>query len=255
MNSLNIISARVSPPPSPAPSRTNSLSALGLAVRSGDDEHEHPSKDRYNESIAAGERNALSERQSGEYAAGIPPTDEHDCAIDEDTPLLSYGETKEISPRGTLWHILPRRIASTFINSLRWVLSTLAAPGVYLIACLYDENGRFAPLRQLRMLFGGPGASRTQKGSSDAYEEPAVEEKGAHGAGNGTSHGDPGGTRFFGSSSSSSGLSSESESDRDRKEEGGRSTASSRHRPLQVAPRLRGDRPGTAVHTHKAPRR
>ncbi len=76
-------------------------------------------------------------------------------------PLLSHGEPKTASARSSIWHVAPRRIASSFINSIRWVLSTLVAPGAYLIAYLYDESGRFAPLLQLRKLFGVPhGNSR-----------------------------------------------------------------------------------------------
>ena len=245
MNSLNILSARVSPPPSPVPTRTNSLTTIGLAVRSDDENGEHEDGDACDEAAAAREKNALKaadHHHTDDFASKPHSTAEHDddddddYAPDEHTPLLSYGETKEIGPRGSLWHVIPRRIATTFINSLRWVLSTLAAPGVYLIACLYDENGRFAPGKQLRMLFGGPGARRRQrKMHADPYGEPAMEERGnTHESGHAVGgRRDGRSQRLHGSSSSSSGLSSESESDRERGEGpgsgGGGSSSSSTH--------------------------
>ncbi|KAH8893494.1 hypothetical protein GQ53DRAFT_763782 [Thozetella sp. PMI_491] len=233
MNSLNIISARVSPPASPTPTRTNSLSALGgLTVRSDDDEdddHEHAHGRAGDEPAAvASERDPAMTPGSDDYEAHVPPSDERDFDAGEDTPLLSYSESKEISPRGSLWHLLPRRIASTFINSIRWVLSTLAAPGVYLIACLYDEDGRFAPLLQLRKLFGGPSRN-TRKVALNAYGEPVVSEKGTDrtAGANGMRPGEARASRhrhFASGSSTSSGLSSESESDPDRREDGAHST-------------------------------
>jgi CTD nuclear envelope phosphatase 1 len=60
-------------------------------------------------------------------------------------------ENEFASPEPSEWHIV-RRISRTLLDSIRWVLSTLAAPGVYLIAFLYDESGNFAPLSQIRRL-------------------------------------------------------------------------------------------------------
>ncbi|KAK3681422.1 HAD-like domain-containing protein [Podospora appendiculata] len=226
MNSLNIISARVSPSASPAPTRTNSLSALSLAAVSSEERARDNNGDNTLSSLDEKERLTAEPDQ---YAADDrPASDEHDFAIHEGTPLLSSAETKDISPRGAPWVHLPKRIAATFINSIRWVLSTIAAPGVYLIACLYDEYGYFSPLVQLRKLFGLYGGN-TQKMAADYHEGMAVSEKG-HRSMDGTI--DPRAWRIRGSSgSSSSGLSSESESDLDpdrRRQGHGQETSSSR---------------------------
>ncbi|KAK3325768.1 HAD-like domain-containing protein [Apodospora peruviana] len=214
MNSLNIISARVSPSSSPAPTRTNSLSALGLAVSPDDDRP----RDGETPLGLNNEKGRLT-TEPDDLSGGNRTSDHNDYAvIDEDTPLLSHGQTKEVSPRGSRWTLLPKRIASSFINSIRFVLSTLAAPGVYLIACLYDENGTFAPLLQLKKLFGFYGGDVT-KMAVDYHEHMAMAEKdrqiGMDGSakGRGSRFGAMT-SRFVGASgSSSSGLSSESESD------------------------------------------
>jgi len=219
MNSLNIISARVSPTASPAPTRTNSLSALSLAVSPETDRSRRNSENALvtNEKLTAEPETFPTENAH---------TDDRDFAVDESTPLLSSPPTKEVSSRGPPWATLPKRIATTFLNSLRWMLSTLAAPGVYLIACLYDEAGNFAPFGQLRKLFGFYGGSPT-KMAMDYQEAEALSEKGRlHGA---HRRGDRG-SRLAGSSgSSSSGLSSESESDPDRDRQGGMRGGSGRH--------------------------
>jgi CTD nuclear envelope phosphatase 1 len=139
MNALNKIAARVSPHTTPAPTRTNSLSALGLAA--GSDDHERPSSD-----LIASEKNVSDEPES--YDDHVPA----DTEANEKTPLLNGESANEV--RSSIWHRIPRQIASGCINSLRWLLSTLAAPGVYLIALLYDPEGNFAPLLRLKRLFG-----------------------------------------------------------------------------------------------------
>ena len=75
---------------------------------------------------------------------------------DENTPLIPQKDMHGVSASSSLskWRSLPRRIAITVWNSIHWFLQTLAAPGVYLIACLYDEHGNFAPLGPFKYLFG-----------------------------------------------------------------------------------------------------
>lgn len=218
MNSLNIISARVSPTSSPVPSRSNSLGPLGLALTSEND------KEQNGESTLAVSDSDTLIAEPDEFPTQKPGS-EPDGDLDEKSPLLAHhGESKAFGARSSLWHLIPRRTASAIIDSIRWVLSTLAAPGVYLIACLYDEHGNFAPLLQLRKVFGVYQESRNSLGAD--YEEPmAADQKLGRGkfpATNvGESHGAAAGRRSRSPGSSSSGLSSESESDEARNAEGG----------------------------------
>ncbi|KAH6968358.1 NLI interacting factor-like phosphatase-domain-containing protein [Fusarium avenaceum] len=201
MNSLNILTARVSPPPSPGQSRSNSIGSIGIGLTSEDqDDNERPS----------GHETEPFPQDTIDESRFEP----ENKPADEDTPLL--GDTGETGSRGSWWHSIPRRIASSIIGSLRWVLATLASPGVYLIACFYDEYGNFAPFAQLGKLFGLHGNRHK------AMEEPdAISEK-EYGRTSGYRRLAPR-QRPVSSSSTSSGLSSESES------EGSRSGSLSRH--------------------------
>jgi len=233
MNSLNIITSRVSPPPSPVASRSNSISSLGLAVQSdnqrGGENAEKNDDDQDAETFPL-EKSAFEQRNN---AHGM------DLAT-EATPLI--GESKASGLRSTTWHSLPRCIAAGFINSLRWVLSTLAAPGVYLIACLYDEAGNFSPLLPLRRLFGLHGGNK--KLPTD-YPDTMNEKSGRQGS---TGYGGVAYSRPMGSSgSSSSGISSESESDADRH---GRDTSSRHSRSASASEEIAPARRSIRIKLH-----
>lgn len=218
MNSLNIISARVSPTSSPAPSRSNSLSHIDFATASNKEGH------------APADGGAIQSEPS-EFPFGDGNSMDYSRNIDEKTPLLEKGNFKEANVRSFSWHVYPARMANSFIISVRWVLSTIAAPGVYLIACFYDEQGSFAPLRQLKNLYGNYGGN-ARKLAVDYHENIAMNEKG--GPSRRVSQGSRGKTGrqpHSNSGSSSSGMSSESESDIGLRSKGRRrsSTASTRH--------------------------
>jgi CTD nuclear envelope phosphatase 1 len=197
MNSLNIITARVSPPPSPGPSRSNSFGPIGLTV----------------ESDEGLEADGLLDEKRGDCAVEDAPLPEKPAEANQDVESFEVPGEHVTSVRSTSWHALPRRIATSFINSIRWVLSTLAAPGVYLFAFLCDTSGAFAPFSQLKRLFGKYDNPKLAEGnsSSGTYDEKTGLNA-AQGAGYGTM---PSSRRVASSGSSSSGLSSESESDPD----------------------------------------
>jgi CTD nuclear envelope phosphatase 1 len=162
MNSLNIITTRVSPTSSPAPSRSNSLSHLGIAMAQDDDKPLPSVEDGQPESSST---EPFPEMTDTTY-------DEKTSDATEDTSLLS--ETKVSNKRSSWWHALPRNFASSILGSIRWVFVTLASPGVYLIACFCDANGNFAPWTRIKSLFGG-GRSRSSK-----LDDSAVTEKHGH---------------------------------------------------------------------------
>jgi CTD nuclear envelope phosphatase 1 len=67
----------------------------------------------------------------------------------EKAPLLGNGNEPVAKVAG--WRLVTKRVVNTLIESIRWVLSTLAAPGVYLVACFYDDR-QFSPLRPVRFI-------------------------------------------------------------------------------------------------------
>ncbi|KAI0851327.1 NLI interacting factor-like phosphatase-domain-containing protein [Daldinia vernicosa] len=210
MNSLNIISARVSPTSSPAPSRSNSLSHISLTVAQSDDNPTPPEEASPNEKCATTSESNDSTFSRENHLGNFP-------SADEKTPLLDKSDVKEANIRYYSWHVIPGRIANNLINSIRWVLSTIAAPGVYLVACFYDERGNFAPLRQFGNLFGIYGGD-ARKLVADYHESVALNEE-KQVSSKRPNQGSRGKHAFAASrpspssGTSSSGLSSESESD------------------------------------------
>lgn len=205
MNSLNILSARVSPQQTPAPSRSNSfgniLSSTTLTERRSSKE------------------DALNEKL--EEVRESLDTENEDNHSHEEAPLLSK-ETVEDGgqQQQSTWLAVPRRISMVILDSIRWFFSTLAAPGVYLIACFYDGKGSFSPFWSRResaaQKFGVSEKSSLvgQTNSKDAPTRRASATKNTRRS----------------QSSSSSALSSESESDRPMSEtDQSMSSSTSRH--------------------------
>lgn len=211
MNSLNIITARVSPSSSPTQSRSNSISSIGIGLASEDqDAHEKSGDNAVARDTEPFPEDTVDESRFDEKHG-----------VHEETPLLN--ETLDPSNRSSWWHTIPRTIASSIFGSLRWVLVTLASPGIYLVACFYDENGHFAPLAQLGKLFGVHKSKAAKSAIEDGYSTSEKDSygrsTGSHRSGYQTLAPRP----ALSSGSSASGLSSESES------EDSRSNSSSRH--------------------------
>ncbi|KFY31042.1 hypothetical protein V493_01454 [Pseudogymnoascus sp. VKM F-4281 (FW-2241)] len=126
--------------------------------------------------------------------------------IDEKVPMLEDRKADiQHRPRG--FAFFTKRIAVAFVNSVRWVVSAIMAPGFYIIACLYDHDGNFAPLFQVRRVSGYFWTGRMSldpvEGSSN--ERNALLEK----------HATSSRRSSIKNASLSSQLSSESESERD----------------------------------------
>jgi CTD nuclear envelope phosphatase 1 len=216
MNSLtNILAARVSPPQTPTTSRSNSHADL---------------------LSASGRRNSRDDalEEKLEDDSDVPAMDIlSDSAIHEDTPLLSK-EAESYPQAQSGWHKLPIRISTVVLESLRWMLSTLATPGIYLIAYLYDEGGKFAPFQQLQKLgipFASSGRQKSTSRGEATTQEDASRLKETNHQKRHSRRSSTQGARKPSSNSSSSGLSSESESDRElsHAENNSRALVASRH--------------------------
>lgn len=224
MNSLNILSARVSPPPTPGPSRSNSFG--NIFSTAGITESRKNSQDEQDDEKIGTEGTDEAVKQE---------RDEDKSSL-ETSPLLEKVEGTKHTSEQSGWSLIPARISFAFVESIRWISSTLTAPIVYLMACLYDERGNFAPFSQLRGLFYGGAARRASaqaSGSSLSADEKArnLGEKDVGRTASGSRRGTMRGKRAVSSNSSSSGLSSESESDleRSRGEVEQPASSSSRH--------------------------
>ncbi|ESZ97558.1 hypothetical protein SBOR_2105 [Sclerotinia borealis F-4128] len=195
MNSLNILSGRGSPPHSPSLSRSNSLGNVLAST-----------------TISESRKNSREELYS-EKPEGLDQEDAPDSNPDDDNSI--HERTPLLDKENTLYHTNEHvGIARRFYDSIRWVLFTFVAPGVYAIACLYDERGNFAPISQFRKLLGGTtgeSIAQTTRGS------PISESSSISGLANGKlSAAQISSSRGPTSPNFSSFISSESDSDNDR---------------------------------------
>lgn len=188
MNSLNILSARVigqTPPSSPTDNRQRSFSETRLTNAKSDSQPRRSTSLHIENGsdIVTGEKETRPV-DVGSGGSGIPEllgdrADEKTHLLLDDTSRISSPESKHYSFR-----LAARRLASALSGSLRRVLSTLTAPGVYIVNCFYDERGNlslFAPMRKLARILpkrnGGKSTVRAVGlfGSPDhQYQKPIL---------------------------------------------------------------------------------
>ena len=157
MNSLNILSSRVigqTPPSlSEKPPRPRSLSESGRG------------KER---EVFQPRRSASQHENAGFLVpAGrkVVPAVSHDAVKPEDednpefpnekSPLLpDERPVLKAGSKQSRLHLVAKRLVDALTKSLKWVLSTLAAPGVYVLTCFYNEEGNFSPLLPIHKMRG-----------------------------------------------------------------------------------------------------
>ncbi|KAK5171370.1 Nuclear envelope morphology protein 1 [Saxophila tyrrhenica] len=146
MNSLNIVSRlTTTPPPSPPRSRTSSLANANSSDGNGEQSSGRLDMGSIDEKLSG-----TGEKQAHEQGDADAPTKTEEDA-DEKTPLLADGEGagfKE-APGSRLWAI-PKRIGQAVIHGVQVVFTTITAPGRYVIACFYDDQGHFSAILPLR---------------------------------------------------------------------------------------------------------
>jgi CTD nuclear envelope phosphatase 1 len=175
MNSLNIISARVSP----APSRSNSYSALSSTGS--------PTIGR-RKSLGNAIEPPLEEDKEGEAQHDPPSNLEHeqDGSIDGEKPEHMDMDSQEGNPavlsdpqRASWYAFYPKRISSAFINGIRWVFGALLAPGFYIAAFFYDPEGNLAPFYQVqkfgRWVWGRKGPNPLAQEAAHMEKMPLLE--------------------------------------------------------------------------------
>lgn len=173
MNSLNIVSRlTTTPPESPPKSRSDSTTAADLT---GDE-----SSDSVNSGAELNPA-ALSAKLGRVKRNDPQQTDGPEEYVDEKTALLGGDRSSEkaqsTGEHRRTWQ-LPRRVAEAVLYGVKVVFTTITAPGRYVIACFYDENGHFSailPLKNLKNLM----SRRKRKAAMQvaAASEQKVEEK------------------------------------------------------------------------------
>ena len=164
MNSLNILSARVigsTPPQTPSSHRSRSYSDSNLKQNSTEKKQPKRSASQH---VKGGATDSLEEKDTNHTNEKVDEPEQVDPVpdVDEKTALLAEPEDAEPpskpSSKYTKLRLAVKKLVAAFTESLRWVLSTLASPGVYIVTGFYDEKGNFSPLLPIRKLGRGlPG--------------------------------------------------------------------------------------------------
>lgn len=96
---------------------------------------------------------------------------EEDEQLDEKTPLLGDNSSSNFAveskaPKST-FTVLLERLSGALIESARWIVTKALAPGVYIVALFYTDEGLFSPMAPVRRLLRhGAGKSKSKNASS-----------------------------------------------------------------------------------------
>jgi CTD nuclear envelope phosphatase 1 len=150
MNSLNILSSRVI---------GQSSSSSRRRSQSQDDKKRTPLPADFSKLRSYSENNfrsldpAEKSYDGGSSLADEPGEEDAAYDLDEKTPLLHEGhESGTLTARST-WRLITHRFLDAITETIKFILSTLAAPGVYLARFFQADDGRYsllAPVRRLR---------------------------------------------------------------------------------------------------------
>ncbi|KAL2011739.1 hypothetical protein VTN00DRAFT_4457 [Thermoascus crustaceus] len=155
MNSLNILSSRVigqSSSPSPPRHRSRSQGEIW----SGSPRSDLGKTRSYSEECLHSSDLFEKDSEDREDREDTPePTDGLDGVIhtfDEKTPLLRGLQRDGKLPAQTRLQLITQRLFEAIAETLKVILSTLAAPGVYAARCFRDDDGRYSPLAPVRKI-------------------------------------------------------------------------------------------------------
>lgn len=160
MNSLNILSSRViggsSNPPRP---RSQSQSEKRRATLPSDlAKFRSYSEDNF--------RTSFVSEKGYDGSASLANDDGEELAphLDENTPLLHDTQHDGTIVTKSTWRLLTKRIFQAITETIRFILSTLAAPGVYAAQCFQNEDGHYSLLAPVRKIWGTSTDSRNRSG-------------------------------------------------------------------------------------------
>ena len=154
MNSLNLLSARVighTREDAVSKGRPRSRSESNADRATSDAQPPKRSASQH-----VGNATKLDEKElwsSDDEIGGFHGSNALPDEIDEKTPLLE--EQKLVLPSNAKYsklQLAARKLVDALAASLKWVLSTLTAPGVYVVTCFYNDKGQFSPFTPIRKL-------------------------------------------------------------------------------------------------------
>lgn len=167
MNSLNILSSRVIGQSSNSTRpRSQSQSESRPDTPQGDfAKFRSYSEDNFRASFT------LNPNYDG---SASPANEDHEnealSSVDEKTSLLHDSQKDGTLVTKSTWRLFTKGIFDAITETIRFILSTVAAPGVYLAQCFQDDDGRYSILVPIRRIWR-PSAEariRSEKGASGA---------------------------------------------------------------------------------------
>ena len=192
MNSLNILSARIGQTPPSSPLLRQRSSSEGDLTKENTDRRpkrsvsQHYSKADADSIIAEKEAQAKDANRADNNASAEPTKSKED----EKTPLLEgFRPLPSSDLKRNKIRLVARRLVNVLAQSLKWVMSALTTPGVYVVACFYDDKGNFSPFLPIRKLGRSlpkrKGTTVTTQavgisGSPDRRDQKVIPEVGHH---------------------------------------------------------------------------
>ncbi|KAL8984884.1 MAG: hypothetical protein Q9205_001249 [Flavoplaca limonia] len=206
MNSLNLLSSRVTGQPTataskrPGNYRRRSFSDGNISKTNGlpppkRSASQHVKRESSTESLAEENISSLAsdgdgdgDGEAGKSLLAAMAAPEHD--FDEKLSSLAYiiPEPKP-DPIFHKLQLAARRLVKALVDSIRFVISALAAPGVYVSSCLHDDKGVLSPLRPVRKLgrvLYGRGGSKSTAQAVGLSASPADKGSGSSGSSTGS---------------------------------------------------------------------
>ncbi|KAJ5112241.1 hypothetical protein N7532_000286 [Penicillium argentinense] len=172
MNSLNILSSRVI--------GQSSSSTRPRSQSQGDNRRASPpgdfgklrsySTDNFRSSVASekGYDGTASVDGDGD-GDGDDDTNSPDSLNEKTTLLHGIQKDGTVITRSTTWRLITHRIFDAITETIHFILSTLAAPGIYVAQCFQNDDGHYSLLAPVRKVWRRPAAdsrNRSDKGAS-----------------------------------------------------------------------------------------
>jgi len=141
MNALNILTGKS--PASPPRSRTSSFDDIHT-LSNGAQNPQSSAKVTHGdgEVISAEEQEPTPQEAADEFP-------------DEKTALLREDgfQVEEPHKASRSWRLIPKRILDALVTSAKVVITTIAAPAQYVVACFFDVDGHFSAILPIRRLY------------------------------------------------------------------------------------------------------
>lgn len=169
MNSLNLLSASVLGQ-NRSESRRPRSNSEGSKRKEPAPSPPKRAASQYHLPVKTGENGSTHWLTQSAGAAEVERKEEEEDT-NEKTPLLGNTSTSSFAieskaPRSKVT-ILVQRLSGALVETVRWVVTKALAPGAYILALFYTDEGLFSPLAPVRRLLRhGAGKSRAKNASS-----------------------------------------------------------------------------------------